>query len=77
MAHAFAADGEDLVAIMDDNERAVVAGLCLQVMDLVAPASVTKGEHADPFEAIVAGLGDLATDTEQGCLLYTSPSPRD
>ena len=66
MAHAFAADGEDLVAIMDDNERAVVAGLCLQVMDLVAPASVTKGEHADPFEAIVAGLGDLATDTEQG-----------
>ena len=66
MAHAFAADGEDLVAIMDDNERAVVARLCLQVMDLVAPASVTKGEHADPFEAIVAGLGDLATDTEQG-----------
>ena len=38
MAHAFAADGEDLVAIMDDNERAVVAGLCLQVMDLDDPA---------------------------------------
>ena len=62
MAHAFAADGDDLVAIMDDNERAVVAGLCLQVMDLVAPASVTKGEHADPFEAIVAGLQELETD---------------
>ena len=66
MATAFAADGDELVAIMDDSERAVVAGLCLQVMDLVAPASVTKGEHADPFEAIVAGLGDLATDTEDG-----------
>ncbi|UTT65191.1 DUF2017 domain-containing protein [Janibacter sp. CX7] len=66
MATAFAADGDELVAIMDDSERAVVAGLCLQVMDLVAPASVTKGEHADPFEAIVAGLGDLATDTEEG-----------
>lgn len=67
MARAFAADGEELVAIMDEDERAVVAGLCLQVMDLVAPASVqTKGESSDPFEAIVAGLGDLATDTEDG-----------
>ena len=66
MATAFAADGDDLVAIMDDSERAVVAGLCLQVMDLVAPASVTKGEHADPFEAIVAGLGDLSTDVDPG-----------
>ncbi|MDN5716570.1 MAG: DUF2017 domain-containing protein [Janibacter sp.] len=67
MARAFAADGEELVAIMDEDERAVVAGLCLQVMDLVAPASApTKGESADPFEAIVAGLGDLSTDTEDG-----------
>jgi hypothetical protein len=67
MAHAFTADGEELVATMDEDERAVVVGLCLQVMDLVAPASTTtKGEHADPFEAIVAGLGDLATDTEDG-----------
>lgn len=66
MARAFAADGEQLVAIMDEDERAVVAGLCLQVMGLVAPATSTKGESADPFEAIVAGLGDLATDTEDG-----------
>ncbi|WP_068266308.1 DUF2017 domain-containing protein [Janibacter limosus] len=67
MARAFVADGEQLVAIMDEDERAVVTGLCRQVMDLVAPASVpTKGEPADPFEAIVAGLGDLATDTEDG-----------
>lgn len=67
MARAFAADGEEFVAIMDEDERAVVAGLCLQVMDLVAPASTTtKGESTDPFEAIVAGLGDLATDTEDG-----------
>ncbi|WP_114202437.1 DUF2017 family protein [Janibacter anophelis] len=66
MARAFAADGEQLVAIMDEDERAVVAGLCLQVMGLVAPATSTKEESADPFEAIVAGLGDLATDTEDG-----------
>ncbi|KRE37756.1 hypothetical protein ASG73_08940 [Janibacter sp. Soil728] len=67
MAHAFTADGQELVAIMDEDERAVVAGLCLQVMDLVAPTSTTaKGDPSDPFEAIVAGLGDLATDTEDG-----------
>ena len=66
MARAFAADGEQLVAIMDEDERAVVAGLCTQVARLVEPTTMAKGDSADPFEAIVAGLGDLATDTEQG-----------
>lgn len=66
MARAFAADGDHLVALLDETERAVVAGLCAQVMDLVAPAATTKGESADPFEAIVAGLGDLSTDVDPG-----------
>lgn len=67
MARAFAAEGDELVAILDEQERAVVAGLCAQVMDLVEPNTTsTKGESTDPFEAIVAGLGDLATDTEDG-----------
>ncbi|MEN3123980.1 DUF2017 domain-containing protein [Janibacter sp. LM] len=66
MATAFAPDGDVLVAVLDEHERAVVAGLCLQVMELVAPAARTKGETADPFEAIVAGLGDLATDVDPG-----------
>lgn len=66
MARAFAPDGDRLVAILDDTEREVVAGLCAQVGALVAPVTETKGETSDPFEAIVAGLGDLATDTEHG-----------
>lgn len=66
MARAFAPDGDRLVAILDETERAVVAGLCAQVGSLVAPTEEAKGEPADPFEAIVAGLGDLASDTEPG-----------
>lgn len=66
MARAFVPDGERLVAILDETERAVVAGLCSQVGSLVAPTDEVKGESADPFEAIVAGLGDLASDTEPG-----------
>lgn len=64
MASAFAAHGEDLVAVMDESERAVVAGVCAHVMALVAPTASTKGESSDPFDAIVAGLGDLSTDIE-------------
>lgn len=66
MARAFASDGDRLVAILDDHERAVVAGLCSQVRSLVAPSAGAKGESADPFEAIVSGLGDLATDVDPG-----------
>lgn len=66
MARAFAPDGDRLVAILDETERAVVAGLCTQVGSLVAPTQATKGDSADPFEAIVAGLGDLSSDTEPG-----------
>ena len=66
MARAFAPDGDRFVAILDDNERMVVAGLCSQVRSLVAPTAGAKGESADPFEAIVAGLGDLATDVDPG-----------
>ncbi|WP_435199435.1 DUF2017 domain-containing protein [Janibacter sp. GS2] len=63
MARAFRPDGDHLVAILDEGERAIVAGLCSQVGELVAPSTETKGAPADPFEAIVAGLGDLASDT--------------
>lgn len=66
MARAFAPDGDRLVAVLEEHERAVVAGLCTQVGSLVAPTTGAKGESADPFEAIVAGLGDLATDTDEG-----------
>ena len=66
MARAFAPDGDRLVAILDETERAVVAGLCTQVGSLVEPTQTTKGDSADPFEAIVAGLGDLSSDTEPG-----------
>lgn len=62
MAHAFRPDGDALVAILDENERAVVAGLCEQVAGLVEPTTRAKGESADPFDAIVAGLGDVATE---------------
>ena len=62
MARAFAPEGDHLVAILDDTEREVVAGLCAQVGALVAPATEGKGGTSDPFEAIVAGLQDLATD---------------
>ncbi len=72
MARAFAPDGEHLVALLDEQEREVVAGLCLQVASLVEPDSLTKGagkdsgEDADPFDAIVAGLGDLSHATGPG-----------
>ena len=59
MAHAFRPEEDHLVAILDEGERAVVAGLCSQVASLVAPTTQAKGASADPFEAIVAGLGDL------------------
>ncbi len=66
MARAFAPEADRLVAILDETERAVVAGLCAQVGSLVAPSEESKGASADPFEAIVAGLGDLSSDTEPG-----------
>lgn len=68
MARAFMPDGDDLVALLDHQERAVLRGLCEQVRELVAPTSPPRqgqpdeGGPADPFEAIVAGLGDLSTD---------------
>ncbi len=66
MARAFMPEGERLAAVLDDDERSVVIGLCTQVRELVAPTAGAKGDPDDPFEAIVAGLGDLATDTEDG-----------
>ena len=63
MARAFQSEGDHLVAQMDEHERAVVAGLCTQVARLVEPTTMSKGDSADPFEAIVAGLGDLSTAT--------------
>lgn len=67
MARAFFPDDGRLVAVLDEHERAVVLGLCAQVRALVAPTADAKGEApTDPFEAIVAGLGDLSTDTDEG-----------
>ncbi|NYF99188.1 DUF2017 domain-containing protein [Janibacter cremeus] len=63
MARAFRPEGDRLVAVLDEHERSVVAGLCTQVAALVEPTSRAKGESTDPFDAIVAGLGDLLTDT--------------
>ena len=62
MARGFMREEDLLVAILDEHERAVVAGLCAQVGEIVAPAAKAKGESSDPFDAIVAGLGDLGTD---------------
>ncbi len=66
MARAFMPDEDGLVAVLDEGERSVVLGLCTQVRELVAPTTGSKGATEDPFESIVAGLGDLATDTEEG-----------
>lgn len=63
MAHAFRPEGDRLVAGLDEHERAVVAGLCTQVASLVAPTTQAKGESTDPFDAIVAGLGDVLGGT--------------
>lgn len=63
MAHAFRPEGDRLVAVLDEHERSVVAGLCTQVASLVEPTSRAKGVSADPFDAIVAGLGDVLADT--------------
>ncbi len=63
MAWAFARDGEEVVARLDAQERALVRSLAEQVRDLVAPVGPPADEASlDPFEAIVAGLGPLATD---------------
>lgn len=64
MARAFLPDGEELVAVLDAQERAVLRGLCEQVRELVRPADAAPATTGtdDPFEAIVAGLGDLSTD---------------
>ena len=66
MARAFQPEGDRLVALLDEGEREVVAGLCAQVRSLVAPTTGTKGESADPFEAIVAGHVDLSTGSDEG-----------
>ncbi|WP_338748212.1 DUF2017 domain-containing protein [Janibacter alittae] len=66
MARAFRPEGDRLVAVLDEHERSVVAGLCAQVASLVQPTMPAKGESVDPFDAIVAGLSDLATDTQEG-----------
>lgn len=66
MARAFQPEGDRLVATLDADERAVVISVCAQVASLVAPtAETTKGESADPFEQIVAGLGDLTRTTDE------------
>ncbi|MFN8045906.1 MAG: DUF2017 domain-containing protein [Dermatophilaceae bacterium] len=49
-------------AKLDEVERAVVAGLMEQVVELLdapAPSSPTLTSESDPFEAIVAGMGGL------------------
>ncbi|MBD5831456.1 hypothetical protein AWH69_07495 [Janibacter melonis] len=67
MARAFQRRGEDVVAWLDADEREVLAQLAEQVLDVVSPQDdgpVTAGEgEVDPFDAIVAGLGTLSTDT--------------
>lgn len=88
MARAFRRHGDRLVADLDEHERAVVAGLCLQVASLVEPATQAKGEPLDTFDAIVAGLGgleglttDSAPDRTEGVGVpdrsFGSPEDRD
>ncbi|WP_370894969.1 DUF2017 domain-containing protein [Janibacter sp. GXQ6167] len=63
MAWAFARDGEEVVARLDSQERALVRSLAEQVRELVAPAGASTDQASlDPFEAIVAGIGPLTTD---------------
>ena len=66
MARAFQPDGELLVALLDEQEQAVLRGLLEQVRGLVQPAERPEGGGSDdPFEAIVAGLGELSTATPE------------
>lgn len=70
MARAFLPDGDDLVALLDEQERGLLRGLCEQVRELVRPAADDPDGPddgpQDPFEAIVAGLGDLASAGADG-----------
>lgn len=72
MAWAFSRDGDEVVAQLDLQERSLVRSLAEQVRELVAPDGPPPDEASlDPFEAIVAGIGPLATDDP------TSPSVPD
>ena len=63
MAHGFKRSGRErlVVARLDETERTIVAGLMEQVLDLVQPEGDTGAASRDPFEEIVAGLGDVGT----------------
>ncbi len=61
MARAFTRRGRGkglrLVARLDEGERAIIAALMGQVLDLIGGPERTTSAPADEFEAIVAGLG--------------------
>lgn len=66
MARAFSRRRGRLVAKLDRDERAVISQLAEQVLELIDPGAAQRpdeGGEADPFDAIVAGLGQLSTDT--------------
>jgi hypothetical protein len=54
MARAFLQDGDRIVAILDDTERTVLAGLVGQTRDLLAPDIEPTG---DAWSDLVASLG--------------------
>jgi hypothetical protein len=62
MARAFLQDGDRIVAILDDTERTVLAGLIGQTRDLLAPDIEPTG---DPWSDLVASMG-VGTDARTG-----------
>jgi hypothetical protein len=54
MARAFLQDGDRIVAILDDTERTVLAGLIGQTRDLLAPDIEPTG---DAWSDLVASMG--------------------
>lgn len=59
MARAFLQHGDRIVAILDDTERTVLAGLVGQTRDLLAPDIEPTG---DAWSDLVASMGAGATD---------------
>lgn len=59
MAQGFSRRRDRYVARLDEQERAVVAGLMSQVLDLIDAGGPPAPSPGDAFEEIVSGLGGL------------------
>ena len=75
MARAFRRKGELYVARMDEMERGVVAGLMDQTRNLLAPPE--RVSTGDPFEDLVAGLGESMAAEDEVLETPDEPAHRD